>query len=192
MSLVNTRLALLILASALCCAPSNAQMPVAWPGGRMAITSDGNAHDPDDIGGTPMAIAIMYAAGLSDRLVHVDYANHFVHKGHEGDASKPAMLAEMKASVDGAVARFWKLDPKTVFNCQTDLDESTANFVKQTLRSGHQNREKSGHSNQDLASPRQKWTLLSHTMICASFSAGPIEMNRQGSLAKASFELSDP
>lgn len=30
-----------------------AESAIKWPGGRIAITSDGNAHDKDDIGGTP-------------------------------------------------------------------------------------------------------------------------------------------
>jgi hypothetical protein len=100
----------------------------------MAITSDGNAHDPDDIGGTPMAIALMASAGLLDELVHVDYANHFVHQGHEGPDSKPDMLKEISESVAGAVQRFGP-DPKVVFNCQTQLDAAIANFVKEASRS---------------------------------------------------------
>jgi hypothetical protein len=134
---MTTTLPILPLALGVFCsaAPALAQAVVKWPGGRMALTSDGNAHDPDDIGGTPMAIALMYSAGLKDRLVHVDYANHLPHEGHEGAANKPAMMNEMAASTEGAAKRFGNLDRGIVFNCQTQLAAATANFVREALRS---------------------------------------------------------
>lgn len=112
----------------------HAQAVVNWPGGRLAISSDGNAHDKDDIGGTPMSIAILYSAGLADKLVHVDYANHFVHQGHDGAASKPDMLQEMILS-SGEGARRFGLASNRVFNCKTELAAATTNFVKEALRS---------------------------------------------------------
>ncbi|QDU88417.1 hypothetical protein Pla175_17940 [Pirellulimonas nuda] len=101
---------------------------IRWPGGRMAITSDGNAHDPDDIGATPMSMALMHAAGLSDRLVHVDYANHFVHPGHKGAASKAELLEQVTISVNEGARRF-DVKADRIFSCQTQLNEATANFV---------------------------------------------------------------
>jgi len=126
---------MLALAGIFSTASTFAQAVINWPGGRMAISSDGNAHDKDDIGGTPMSIALMHAAGLGDKLVHVDYANHFQHDGHSGLANKPDMMAEMITSTDGAAARFGKLSPQIVFNCQSNLAAATLNFVKEALRS---------------------------------------------------------
>ncbi len=108
---------------------------VKWPGGRIAITSDGNAHDEDDIGGTPMPLALLFSAGLQDKIVHVDYANHFGHESRKGEVNKSAMMEEMVVSTEGAAARFGRLDPAIVFNCQTQLDAATRNFVRQALRS---------------------------------------------------------
>ncbi len=125
----------LALAAFFSVSPAFSQAEIKWPGGRLALTSDGNAHDPDDIGGTPMAIALMYSAGLIDKLVHVDYANHFMHEGHQGSPNKPEMMNEMIVSTEGAAERFGKLDPGNNFNCQTQLEEATANFVREALRS---------------------------------------------------------
>ena len=45
-----------------------AQTPV-WQGkGRIAISCDGNEHDDDDWGATPMSLALLAAKGLQDKL----------------------------------------------------------------------------------------------------------------------------
>lgn len=44
------------------------------PAGRIALVSDGNSPDPDDIGAKAVAFAILKASGLSDRLVHVSHS----------------------------------------------------------------------------------------------------------------------
>jgi len=125
----------LALAGLVCATSAFSQAAVHWPGGRMAITSDGNAHDSDDIGGTPMSIALMYSAGLADKLVHVDYANHFLHEGHKGEANKTNMMDEMIVSTEGAARRFGHLNANLIFNCQSQLAAATTNFVREALRS---------------------------------------------------------
>jgi hypothetical protein len=125
----------LALFAVLLCQSSRAQSVIDWPGGRLALTSDGNAHDPDDIGGTPMSIALMHSAGLADKLVHVDYANHLMHDGHQGEANKPEMMNEMKISTEGAAERFGNLNPDILFNCQTQSKEATENFLRQAMLS---------------------------------------------------------
>jgi len=42
---------------------------------RIAFSSDGNYNDEDDRGAFPVAIAILDAFGVVDKLVHVDYCN---------------------------------------------------------------------------------------------------------------------
>jgi Malectin domain len=44
---------------------------------RIAISSDGNWHDWDDICSTAMSIAELAATGNQTRLVHYDYADHY-------------------------------------------------------------------------------------------------------------------
>ncbi|MGD8499479.1 MAG: hypothetical protein PVJ86_02465, partial [Phycisphaerales bacterium] len=43
--------------------------------GRIAFSSDGNYNDEDDWGAFPVAVAILDAFDVVDRLVHVDYCN---------------------------------------------------------------------------------------------------------------------
>ena len=40
---------------------------------RIAYSSDGNYNDPDDIGATPIALAILAEYGAQSKLVHVSY-----------------------------------------------------------------------------------------------------------------------
>jgi hypothetical protein len=49
---------------------------VNFPGGRIAMSFDGNHHDDDDIVALPMSLGLVHAAGLVDNLVHVEYSNH--------------------------------------------------------------------------------------------------------------------
>jgi len=104
---------------------------ISWPGGRYAITSDGNMHDPDDIGAIPMSIATMCYAGFKDKIVHFDYANHL-------GLSTPAKLEEITESCTGVSKRFGLKD-KVVFNCQTQLEAATLDFVKEAKRSSSEN-----------------------------------------------------
>jgi hypothetical protein len=133
--IVRSAVLRLALAFAFSPAAAAAESAIKWPGGRIAITSDGNAHDKDDIGGTPMSVALLFSAGLSDKLVHLDHSNHLLHEGHSGAASKPEMLQEMIESTTGAATRFGHLDSAIIFNCQTQLDAATRNFVRAALRS---------------------------------------------------------
>ncbi|MEN8693604.1 MAG: hypothetical protein ABF334_02245 [Akkermansiaceae bacterium] len=44
------------------------------PAGRLAIVSDGNSPDPDDIGAKAVMFGILSGAGLQNRLVHVSHS----------------------------------------------------------------------------------------------------------------------
>ena len=46
-----------------------------FPGGRIAIASDGNKSDADDHGATAMAIAMLHYAGLLNKLVYVGHSS---------------------------------------------------------------------------------------------------------------------
>ncbi len=52
--------------------------------GRIAISADGNEHDRDDIGATPMGLAIIAHFGLQNKVVHYDYNSHIWGNGPGG------------------------------------------------------------------------------------------------------------
>ncbi len=76
-------------------APALAEFP-----GRLAISADGNDHDRDDIGASPMTLAIIAKAGLRQKLVHFEYNNHI------WSSYNSAQQQDMTASVVGAASRF--------------------------------------------------------------------------------------
>lgn len=44
--------------------------------GRIAVTADGNQHDKDDWGASPLGLAILAQRGLQANVVHYDYNSH--------------------------------------------------------------------------------------------------------------------
>ena len=60
-----------------------AQTPV-WQGkGRIAISCDGNEHDDDDWGATPMTLALLAAKGLQDKVALYVYSDHVWGSNYE-------------------------------------------------------------------------------------------------------------
>jgi hypothetical protein len=82
--------------------------------GRIALSHDGNFNDEDDWGAFPVAIAILDAFGVKDRLVHVEYNNII-------QANDDRFEKEMTASVLGAAERYG-IPASLLHNCRTDLD----------------------------------------------------------------------
>ncbi len=107
------------------------QDSIVWPGGRYAITADGNMHDPDDIGAIPMSIATMCYAGFKDKIVHFDYANHL---GLNTDWKYEAIQESCNKVVE-----YFKIDKSIFFNCQKDLEAAKANFLKEALKCTEKN-----------------------------------------------------
>lgn len=92
--------------------------------GRIAFSSDGNYNDEDDWGAFPVAIAILDAFGVVDKLVHVDYCNILAK-------NDPRFHREMSESVLGSAERY-DISRSILFNCQTDLSgaiESIKNAI---------------------------------------------------------------
>ena len=106
--------------------PFSAAVPHETGGfaGRIALSHDGNYNDEDDWGAFPVAIAILDAFGVKDRLVHIEYNNII-------QASDARFEREMTASVQGAAEQYGV--PSTILhNCRTDLEgaiESIRNAV---------------------------------------------------------------
>lgn len=92
--------------------------------GRIAFSSDGNFNDEDDWGAFPIAVAVLDAFGVKDKLVHVDYCNILPRN----DAR---FYKEMVESVLGAADRYG-IPRSVLFDCQKDLDgavESIKNAI---------------------------------------------------------------
>lgn len=100
-----------------------AQHSVNFPGGRIALSNDGNQHDPDDIVALPMALAFLEAAGLKDRVVHVEHSNHVCN-------NNPNMNRRMIESAYGAILLFG-YDPSVIFDYQSQGKAATSNFIEQ-------------------------------------------------------------
>jgi hypothetical protein len=81
--------------------------------GRIAFSSDGNYNDEDDWGAFPIAIAMLDAFGVKDKLVHVDYCNILPQ-------NDPVFYKEMVESVLDAAERYG-IDRSILFDCQTNL-----------------------------------------------------------------------
>ncbi|WNJ20424.1 T9SS type A sorting domain-containing protein [Pontibacter sp. G13] len=72
---------------------------INFPGGRIAMSFDGNDNDADDIVAMPMCCAILQAAGLTGQVVHLEYSNHIA----SNDAGQ---AADMETSITGCINRF--------------------------------------------------------------------------------------
>lgn len=90
--------------------------------GRIAFSSDGNYNDEDDWGAFPVAVAILDAFGVADKLVHVDYANILAK-------NDPRFYEEMVASVLGSAERY-NIPRSVLFDCQKDLDGAVESIRK--------------------------------------------------------------
>lgn len=73
------------------------------PGDRVAVSADGNFSDEDDIGATPMSLALLAYAGVMDRLVYYGYRSHvwqpermsvIRYKGRSQDVRMRAAVSE--------------------------------------------------------------------------------------------------
>ncbi len=104
---------------------------VNFPGGRIAFSSDGNQHDKDDYGATALACALVDAAGLNDKVVHYDFADHLGN-------NNATMEAEMIESAIGGAERF-SLDKSRVFNDQRQLSAAIENFRIEANKSSANN-----------------------------------------------------
>jgi hypothetical protein len=90
--------------------------------GRIAISADGNFHDRDDIGATPVELAILAQAGLQSKLVHYDHSSHLA----QDDADQHG---DMIASATGRLTEFG-FNSSVVFDDQTQLSAAVANIAK--------------------------------------------------------------
>ena len=73
---MKTRPRIIVLLLTLCMFAAVSHAQVNFPGGRIAMSYDGNSNDEDDYGAMPIAIAMVAKAGLANKLVHVEHGNN--------------------------------------------------------------------------------------------------------------------
>ncbi|MGC6505976.1 MAG: hypothetical protein ACON39_05325 [Coraliomargaritaceae bacterium] len=96
---------------------------------RIAVSADGNPDaDPDDIGATPMTLAILAKMGLQDNLVHYDFNDWLEYK------RIPASGNEMWVSARGAQAR-WGFAPDKFFDAANDPEGAIQNLTQEINKS---------------------------------------------------------
>ena len=101
---------------------------VNFPGGRVILSFDGNVHDDDDIVALPMAAGLWWAAGLTDRIVQIEYSNHVCDIDaveNDGNAQFKGDDSEhMRQSAQGIVTHFG-YNPGILYDYETQGTQST-------------------------------------------------------------------
>ncbi len=100
------------------------------PNDRIAISTDGNHHDHDDIAATAAYYALLAAECNQERLVHFDHSSHL-------GANTADQYNEMKKSANEGARRFG-IDPNVVFDDQTQLNQAI-NSIKNAVNASSAN-----------------------------------------------------
>lgn len=97
--------------------------PIFYPEfeGRIAYSADGNGHNLDDIGATPLGLAILSQAGLQGKVVHYDYNSH--------TWASNAKTNLMTASALESATRFG-FNPDAFINAAEDPQEAYDSIAK--------------------------------------------------------------
>jgi len=109
-----------------------AQTPL-WQGkGRIVISSDGNEHDHDDWGATPLSLAIIAAKGLQNKLSLFIYSDHVWGSNHEHsgfEGVSPYKQMKISAVKGGKIFGF----QRTKFLCAVDNPEVAYETLKDQI-----------------------------------------------------------
>ena len=105
------------------------------PKGRLAIVIDGNSPDPDDIGATPVMLALLQETGLSSRLVHLSHScdlDPFRNKARyqidaENEMRRQHKLDELSRRGIDLFGPFKHL--RDFYNCRDDQAGATQDLV---------------------------------------------------------------
>ena len=101
------------------------------PLGRLAIVLDGNSPDPDDIGATPVAMALLQQTDLADRLVHLSHScdlDPFRNKGiqridEKNELRRQHKLHELSGKSIELFGPFKNL--RNYYNCRVEQQAAT-------------------------------------------------------------------
>lgn len=100
------------------------------PAGRLAIVSDGNSPDPDDIGAKAVMLGVLSGAGLQDRVVHISHScdlDPFRNPGNQSiDATNELRRQNKLHQLTGEGISFFGPFPNLAdyFNCRTEQNEA--------------------------------------------------------------------
>jgi hypothetical protein len=106
----------------LLCISASLTAQVNYPGGRIAVSCDGNHHDRDDIAATALSLGMLAHAGLQKHL------NYYGHSDHIWDNTKEQM-DEMVISAEGTAELFGGFDLSVIHNAKK---ETTASIMALT------------------------------------------------------------
>ena len=107
--------------------------PTPTPGAfRVAVSADGNQHDADDWHASPMILALLHRAGLTNQLVHFDYNNHL--------GSSSASMASTHKSHINTLAGQLGYSQSVLFDDQANLSGAVANLASAVNASSANNR----------------------------------------------------
>lgn len=97
--------------------------------GRVAYSADGNFHDRDDIGASPMALAILEHAGMKNKLVHFGYNSHIweTDAAQKRDHTTSVMGARERFGYNGSVFFDVDANPARAYeDLATEINKSSA------------------------------------------------------------------
>ncbi|MEM6688081.1 MAG: hypothetical protein AAF664_01555 [Planctomycetota bacterium] len=98
-------------------------------GNRIAISADGNPDaDPDDVGATPLTLAMLAKAGMQEQIVHYDFNNFLEYK-----KIVPAKN-RMWTSTMGGQSR-WGFDSSRFFDAASRPDAAIKHLTEQINKS---------------------------------------------------------
>jgi hypothetical protein len=103
---------------------------ISPPGGRLAIVADGNSPDPDDLGGTAVSLALLRAAGLTERLVHYSHSCDLVRGDRIAERAEHERHYLMQAACDGTARRWGGFDSLTFFDALWEQQETVEDLAR--------------------------------------------------------------
>lgn len=108
----------------LTCASAVAQCPSP----RIAISSDGNWHDRDDICASAIVVALIAKTGNQSRLVHYNYADHY----WQTDATREEL---MRVSTTETAKQWGGFDLTVFYNSAQALDAAVTHLATEINKS---------------------------------------------------------
>ncbi len=124
-------ISLVVAISIMATTPLTAQTPL-WQGkGRIAISSDGNEHDPDDWAATPLTLALIASQGLQDKVALYTYSDHIWGSNQGGMRHGMTAYEHMRESALGGQKHFGF--DNTKFICAVDNAEVAYEAMKNVI-----------------------------------------------------------
>ncbi|MEQ8211010.1 MAG: carbohydrate-binding protein [Lacipirellulaceae bacterium] len=112
--------------------------PVRPPAGRVAYLADGNSPDPDDLGGSAAALAMLRAANLADRLAYFAHSCDLVRASNISAKDELNRQKLLQATCEDTATRWGGFEHITFWNCRTQQSEAIYRLVDQINASSEQ------------------------------------------------------